>query len=297
MDNIRSGTTIRQPSTANLNISSFDRKQGSASDFTISPPQNILSGFFTRFGVVEIVLDWYVPNISSLNLNNTFTVIIASVPFTITIPDGFYNISTLLATMIPLLNTATSQVFTLTGPLGARLLTCGVVYSVALTSLAYELGIFSSAPPGSPGPPPITPPPTTPALTQVIFIPYIIGKNRYLDFVCDTLTYQQGLKDATTSTSSRDVLYRWNLSWDDYVEKDADGYQIYQGYEPFKSRRYLSYPKQIRWDSQQPIGQLKFEVYNAGLYLLATNSTISPTIVEAGIGGLEFNMTLLVSEQ
>lgn len=291
MDNVRSGTTIRQPSTANLLIDSYDRATPSASDFTISVPGNILSGYFTRLAVVEMVLDYSIPNISVANNNNKFSVRITSTGIisTVTIPSGNYTVSALMATLITLLNTATSQTFTFVGRDGAKALTCGVAFSVPYSNLSAELSLSILVE-------------TASALAFPILQPEIIGKNNFLDFVCTNLTYQQGLKDSSTSMSPRDVLYRWVLSWEDYSERDADGYPIYQGYLPFKSRRYLSYPKQIKWDSQQPIGQLKFEVYDSGYFDYSTGQRVQPQIVvptggAGSTGGLEWYMTLLVSEQ
>jgi hypothetical protein len=291
MDNIRSGTTIRQPSTANLMIDSYDRSIGKASDFTISPPSNILSGFFTRMGVVEVVLDWAVPNISPANRNNTFSVIIASVTYTVTLPTGFYTIATLMTALMSLLNVATSNTFLFVGSDGAKSLTCGVAFSLQYTVLIGELGLWLNSFGSSSTPSPAQ-------LAFAVLVPDITGDNKYIDFTCSNLTYQQGLKDATTSSSSRDVLYRWVLSWEDNIYEDTDGYIIYQGYSPFKSRRYLSYPKQIKWDTQQPLGQLKFELYNAGAFDFINGKVITPQIVVVPDNfGLEFQMTLLVSEQ
>jgi len=279
-----SGTPIRFPSTANLAIDSFDRYPnrvppapdvitfGSAANFTIQTNQNIMSGFFTRFGVVEVVLDYFVPNVSVATANNTIIATIASVTHTITVPNGFYSVSTLVATLLPLLTAAFSGVtFGFTGVAGSKSLTSDSPMTITPTNLSTNLALTTA----------------TPLSSNPILIPYLIPTNyTYLDFVCSNLTYQQGLKDATTSTSTRDVLYRWNFAWDGPSPIDADGYPIYQGYQPFNQRRYLSFPKQIKWNGDQPLGQLSFQVYG-------TNGTMVP-YAEANF---EYQMTLLVSEQ
>ena len=111
----------------------------------------------------------------------------------------------------------------------------------------------------------------------------------YIDFVSNSLTYNQALKDATTNAVSNNVLYRWYFANDNVPQVlDAYGYPIYQGYQRFIARRALPYPKQIRWVSNQPIGQIQFQVYSS-------QGTVLSSAEVAG-GEFEWAMTLLVSE-
>ena len=127
--------------------------------------------------------------------------------------------------------------------------------------------------------------------TAIVFKSPDVRPIKYLDFICPQLTYAQDLKDATTGDGviTRDVLYRWNLSWDDNGNiTDANNYTIYQGYNTFISRRYLSFPKQIRWDTNLPIGNLQFQVY-----------TDTGVLVQDFIrteGAFEWSINILVSE-
>ena len=124
--------------------------------------------------------------------------------------------------------------------------------------------------------------------------PYLIPPQlRYLDFVCSNITYQQGLKDASTSNFTRDILYRFNLGYDTPPPLDGDGYAINQGYMPFVQRRYLNFPKMVKWDTQQPIGQLSLQVYDAfgKIVNVQTQANIDPSL-----GNLEYSIGLLVSE-
>jgi hypothetical protein len=126
-----------------------------------------------------------------------------------------------------------------------------------------------------------------------IISPYLLPfELTYFDFVCSNITYQQGLKDATTSNATRDVLYRWNFGWSEVYVLDGDGYPINQGYLPFVQRRYLNYPKQVKWDTQQPLGQLNFQLFDRQGSIIQV-----PANASDGKGGLEWSMTLLVSEQ
>ena len=306
MDNIRSGTTIRQPSTANLMIDSGDRTSGTSSDFSISKQQNILSGFFTRFGVVEICIDWCIDNISGEFSNNVFQVVVsgpAAFTYTATFGNGTYTVAEALNYIKNELNAA-ALANPMPGPIGPvtfalsidptvvvagvgkQWLLClnavGAVtdYQITPSNLQYQLDVA----PIEPG--------TGHRFTCPSLIPY-----KYLDFTCPAITYQQGLKDATTSRSDRDVLYRWYMAWDEAPTFDQYGYPILQGYTAFRARRYLSYPKQVKWDSQQPIGQLIFQVYGAYPDRGSTQDGKVEILSTAGDQEFDFQMTLLVSEQ
>lgn len=279
MDNVRSGTTIRQPSTANLMISSLDRAGGVSSDFTISKQQNILSGYFTRMGVVEVVLDWSVPNISEYNETRNFQVEIGTNPvYSCNVPQGPYTVASLLDALVIELNKNTyGATFSITGPINLKSLTCTTNFNILEGNLQTLLNLATDEE----------------ALSFPVFAPNLLAYP-YIDFVCSNLTYQQGLKDATTGSNDRDVIYRWVFGWDENAPTDAYGYPINQGYLPFVARRYLSYPKQIKWDSQQPLGQLRFQVYDTNGFLV---NVAQPIAGGGSEGEMEFYLTLLVSEQ
>ena len=273
-------TPIRNPSTANLAIDSYDRSEGRfASDFVISKSMNIMSGFFTRFAVNEIVLDWALPNISATHGNNLFSVIVGSTPYTVSLPEGNYTIARVMNSIVTLLNGAgTGLTWSIVGDLGASSLHATGAYTAVYTVLSGQLSMTR------------IPNTNTPSdANNNIPFPYpSILPVTYLDFTSTSLTYQQGLKDSDTTKKSKDVLYRWVFSWDDYNPLDTLGYPIYQGYMPFKSRRSIAFPKQIKWDGQQPLGQLIFQVYGSdGEYAQTTQV----------VGGFEWNMNILVSEQ
>ena len=113
-----------------------------------------------------------------------------------------------------------------------------------------------------------------------------------MDFVCTQLTYNQELKDGDTSEKSRDVLYRWYFAWDTETSYDGYGFPVLQGYRSFIQRRLIAFPKQIRWNSSQPVGNLTFQVYND------TDEIVDPDAYPPNAGGaeMEFQMTLLLSE-
>lgn len=295
-------TTVRPSSTANFLVDSVDRPESYpiAGDFQIVKTNSIFNGFFNRLAVQEVVLDWGIPNVSSVDQNNTFTVdyddgVNPAVEHTAILPNGFYNAKQALDTIV-------SQLNVLIGTPGAFVITAGntgVYMGIDQTVVAggtFEI-LSVSAPPNSD---------ENNLAFQIfsdkqvdngfaqsypIICPRILPL-RYLDFVCNQLTYNQELKDGDTSEKSRDVLYRWYFGWDTETSYDAYGFPVLQGYRSFIQRRFLAFPKQIRWSPNQPIGNLSFQVYNDLDEIV--NADAYPTV--DGGAEMEFQMSMLLSE-
>lgn len=272
------GVDIRNPSTANLYIDSLDRVENGSqfaesSNFTIASNQSLMNGFFTRLGMTEIVLDWSIPNISTDLSNNTFDISFNSVVTTITLEDGIYNVKSALDTIVSLLNAAAiGVVFSITQVNNQTFLAGDSAFEIIETELASQLKfVFNEL-----------------SDTQLITQTPNLNTIGYLEFVCNVLTNNQKVKDGTTNTNTtKDVIYRWNFAWDNVpTYSDAYGFPINQGYAPFRARRYLSFPKQINWSPNQPIGNLNFQVYDDKGVILNIPIT----------GSMEFTMNLLVSE-
>jgi len=124
---------------------------------------------------------------------------------------------------------------------------------------------------------------------HVAYNPNLLAYN-YIDITSPQLSSQQKVKDATTSNfDAIDVIYRWVFANDeaDPTAIDSYGYPILQGYLPFKSRRYLGFPKQIRWDPLLPIGNLQFQTYTDLENLLYYKEKQE---------SFEFKMLMLISE-
>lgn len=277
------GVVTREASTANLLIDSIDRTfntnapTSSSANFNITKNQNILNGFFTRLAVVEVVLDWCVPNVSPVFTNDTLTYNFGGNDYTVTLDQGKYVISTALNTLVTLLNAqSAASGLGLTWSVAGTVLTTGfaslVVVGGPVDLLETNLQTQLNLPIGSANEFPAECP---------LLLPIT-----YLDFVCDQLTYNQELKDETTNFVGRNTLYRWVLAWEGPSPEDPLGYPIYQGYQAFRARRYLTFPKQIRWEPNQPIGQLTFQV-------IASTGELVPVPV---VGEMEWNMCLQVSE-
>ena len=270
------GQTIRYPSTANLYIDSLDRANSgvTSADFIISKRSNILSGFFTRLAVNEVVLDWCIPNIRAVNENNTFTVTVGSTTHTVTLDDDFYTVKQCVDEITSLLDTAFGGNYFSVLPNGngksGIFLVCNNPWTITETNLSRILNIVNGSSAGT--------------TAKFVECPNLVN-TKYIDITSDSLTYCQNLKDASTSDKYVDVLYRWYLAWDNEPSYDAYGYPILQGYKPFIQRRSIAFPKQIKWDNIQPIGQLAFRVYDD-----------SGEIIDVTSGEMEFNINCLVSE-
>jgi len=118
----------------------------------------------------------------------------------------------------------------------------------------------------------------------------------FVDIVCDQLTANQGLKDADSGEISRTMLCRLWLTPDAFTGNLAN-----LGYNPILVHRCFPFPKQIKWNANQPIGNLRFQVYDSQGYILTTfegltgaMSTTTPNVYDSDMG--DWSMTLLVSE-
>lgn len=267
---------MRQPSTANLMLDSADRNGAVfplANKFQISKNNSLLNGFFTRIGTTEVTLEWFTPNISTAFNNNQITIDIsggAGVTGTgtvsITLTDGFRTQAAIIDAVENILNilgaasTTPSTSFTISQlPTGVSIDPNQDVWVKFSGSLAVLLGLNNTFE-------------LFDAQDGIVINPRDCRGLRYIDFISAQLTYNQELKDSSTSPVVRDVLTRWYMAYDNYTSTDTYGYPILMGYEPFTLRRTFSPPKQIKWDPKQPIGNIGFELYGDNQLLLPVTS-------------------------
>lgn len=261
---VEKGTTIRQPSTANLMIDSTDRnplRDLYANNFLLVKSNSIFNGFFSRVGVTEVELEWNTPNVSTYFGNNSITIDVSgSPPLSVTIPQNFYTIYQAINQVAKSLTDVSGttglgfSVVSLAPQSGFSLVPSNLTTYYSLSgTLAAQLSIGSV---------------TSTGLIQGVQVvrpgssgPYI-GQIRYLDFVSDQLTYNQDLKDTTSADMDKNVLVRFYFCLDVPAVVDSYGFPIELGYTAFSIRRPYNVPKQIKWDSNIPIGQLSFQVYN-----------------------------------
>lgn len=117
----------------------------------------------------------------------------------------------------------------------------------------------------------------------------------FVDICCDGLTYNQSLKDGDTGELVRTMLCRVFLTPDAFTGNTAN-----LGSAPILIHRTFPFPKQIKWNANQPIGNLKFQVYDSEGYILSTLDglqgavTNPPAYYDSDMA--DWSMTLLVSE-
>ena len=316
-DGVRDAFTVRPSASANFLVDSEDRvnyPDSSSTDFTINKSQSLFNGFFNRLAVAEVVLNWGVPNIATYWNNSSIVIqnVTTNVSFTVTIPDGFYRVLDLLDTIEISVN---AQATTAGDPLRIR-----VRYTTygKISLESYGVGtdpfkVLAGTAPNN-------------KLAAQLISSYLIGVSttdldisnpvilgtKYIDIVCQQLTYNQDLKDNTTAQYNRDVLYRWYFTYDnvpvayDQVIAEIDPGQvgppfiaptyalmntdiaIIEGYTAFVSRRTPPFPKQIRWSPEQPVGQVTFQIYDDSGRLL--------NLDEIADARMDFQMSMLLSE-
>jgi len=274
-------STFRYPSTANLYIDSLDRVDGTSStNFLINKNQNIMTGFFTRLAVSEIVLDWSVPNIRS-GINNEFSISIAGTQTDVTLDTGFYTVEKCIEAIRDALNTdlGAGTFSIVANARGASLTKATTNFEILETPLSVQLNCQINIV----------------GTSFAFFSPFLLN-DKYIDFVSNTLTYCQDLKDSSTSSTNTDVLYRWAFGWEGETSYDTYNYPILQGYRAFCARRALPFPKQIKWDNNQPIGQIQFQIYDSAGDILPVLPKDPENLANLSSGELEFNLCLLVSE-
>jgi hypothetical protein len=262
-------TTFRQPSTANLMIDSADRasSDGSCWEFQITRKQSIANGFFSRIGTTEVVLEWCEDNVSVDLSNNYVTMDISGVDYTVQIPNGQYTVERALNYIASAFNDisgTTGRVCTVT-PGAVEGGFAGIVFVPTTPKIfmirgpltnALDFQVFANGYPSNLAP--------IDDVSGSLFVPDCpdLRRYRYLDFVSEDLTYAQDLKDNSTQTYNRDVLCRWYMDDDVPEEVDGLGFPIYMGYRSFRRRRLYNPPKQIKWDTNLPLGNMRFAVYD-----------------------------------
>jgi hypothetical protein len=305
-------------------ISGASFTSGTSADFTITKlGQNLITGFFTRIAMTEIQIKWNIENVrdstpdlsgnneTGVSIRNTGTGAIINYP--VAIFPGYYTVQEALDALIVNLNTSTPNTFTLVDSAGTSF---GVYGKKAIQiSGAFQFAFYRQTATPATGPIiqnlsqslgfpvfPLSDLPLAAGLFKTAWTAYkpnLLLYN-YIDITSSQLASQQKVKDATTSNfDAIDVIYRWvftdgtstNVSGTNNivttVSYDAYGYPILQGYRPFTSTRYLSFPKQVRWDPLIPVGNLNLQTYTDKETLLRYSG-----FREA----FEFKMLMLISE-
>lgn len=313
--------TVRPSSTALFCVDSEDRyntydqrRTAPTFPFTMSIVRNqsLLNGFFKRVALTEFRMFWTLPNIHQAWGNNTLTWNTGGTAYTTTIPDGFYDLATLMATIQDLIRTAPSG--SIAGFLASANVDGTTTYSGAGTAFFFPRPTSAVKTLYD-----MLNLPTTSAVTGVSAGVANLKSTDYVDIVCSQLTYNQKLKDGSSAAFNRDIveriylddttksLARYNTNLFDASGNPA-GFQAPQydvtdftnGSTPFIIYRQFSLPKQIRWEDIQPLGNLTFELYDdQGRSLQSLWTQVYPTVTATSTyyaNSFAWNMSLLISE-
>ena len=322
--------TIRPSSMAVFGVDSDDRykdylqrRVAPSYPFSISITKNeaLLNGFFTRLAVSEFRMYWTLPNIHTAWGNNTLTYWESVTPaqHTITIPNGFYDLKSLMLVIETLVRAdgflpAFIALANLDGSTSYGTGDAKTFYWVnpvaTTTRTLYDmLNLITRFPP------------LVPAQTTQQGGIANMKPTDFVDVVSPQMTYNQDLKDGSTATTVRDMLVRIYLDSDirpmyrtqtnlydasgnptGTQVPQTDPSDIITGSTPFMLYRQFPYPKQIQWNNTQPLGNLTFELYDdQGRSIQALWTAVAAADDPARLGqyyanSFVWNMTLLISE-
>ena len=306
---VEKGTTIRQPSTANLMIDSVDAMSGASSNpasLLYKAPQAFQNGFFTRLSATEVVLDFSIPNIigAADGLGWQFAIDISGGGSSVIcrVPSGFYTVAQFLDAMATQMQAQGAGTVSITqnGVLGKTAITSTTAFRFSAVQPQGNLNGFTAAR--------IVPIGGAFALSKAVNAAPNLTVFSYIDFTSSQLTYAQDLKDNNTTQTPYDVLLRWYFATtDEQASLDKYGYPIRKGTMPFNERRIFSPPKQIKWDNNLPLGNFQIDLLCQLSNALAINPfplrdvlvEYQPLLAGMGLtlaGTLDYKITLQLSE-
>lgn len=328
--------TIRPSSTALLTIDSEDRYKDylqsranptSPYNFSITKSESLMPGFMTRIGISEVVFPWAIPNINlkTQSINVVYNIGAGEVPFTLTIPVGFYTPIQLASILEEDISGAGATGFTFRYGGAAIDISNAAIISLDAPYFSYEMADPSHNIRFLPMTPNSVDYPYSPQTKQLFDILGFTSVNsqnltqgaggytlcqaiRYVDIVCNQLTNSQAQKDQTSQTIARNMLCRIYLG-----DGGAGGQSTVQpsalafcppGCAPTVIYRNFTMPKQIQWIPNQNIpGFLQFQVYDDAGDLLDASLGLSGSgaLIAASPGAiqgqaLDWSMSMLVSE-
>lgn len=218
--------TMRPPSTSIFGIDSDDRYSSYTQRrtnptypfrFNIQKNEAFLNGFFKRIALTEFRMNWTLPNISQAWGNNQMLMGVsvsggATIIYTITLQDGFYGAEALGIELQRVMRTfpgMTQALVTLgTGGTDTTPDEFYWVRSGSPTSQFYFNPVPNSQYRQLIDMLNINQPTSTTLQTSLFSGIPTLRATDYIDIVCNQLTQNQNLRDASTSSSNRDVICR-----------------------------------------------------------------------------------------
>jgi hypothetical protein len=294
--------TARPSSTSLLTIDSQDRfpnytvsrslvqskANQSPYNFTINKNESLMTGFFTRLAVTEVVFPFVTPNVNQKSSTIGVKYQVGAGPiisFNIALAVGFYTPSQLATAMQVAVRAGSGgnlSAFTMTygtAPSGASQPIFDYKTNASGTKVAFVPNLYNT--------PSYPYPASTRQLFDVLGFDISDGTGsgndslfeeanslwtfaqwtRFIDIVSPQLTYNQPLKDQSTQPIVRDALCRVYLdqvsgAFNANKVQASDATFAPTGTVPFVIYHNFTHPKQINWTPNQPVGQLTFQVYD-----------------------------------
>ena len=302
---IDSEDRFKDYNTARIVLTDSNAPNNSPYDFTIVKNESIMNGFFTRLGLTEVVFPWAIPNINAKTRQ-----IIVSYGGT----NAILTLSSQFVKPFDLAAKIQAAVRTISSGLSAFTMTYGIAPSQEFPAFQYSNAALPMS--FSPMPYNTTAYPYGSQTKQLFDVLGFTSANkidssgavvgtytlaqatRYVDIVCSQLVYNQNLKDTTTQTVARDSLCRLYVG-------DANGFGANMSYPsssnftppgtvPSVIYRQFQTPKMINWTPNQPVGNLRFQVYDdAGAIL---TESVAGSGISIPTDYLNWSSTILVSE-
>jgi hypothetical protein len=322
---INRAVDIRPPATAILTINSADRYKSfaarynnpgnsnanqltSPADFVLNIGQNLMNGNFTRLAVTQVQINYTWPNVcpatNGIYLNwqpggtGAVTQYLISFSPNTTYTYGPVNINSVQSTTLQaIIRAATgSSTFTVTyGSAQVNLLSFASgntdkFYFSRWTSTtgpnAYtlmEFFGFSAV--------------QVLATTQLGGMKATPARTQFVDVVCEPITSNQLLRDASTTPNSKTLLTRIYTQAENQISQN-----ITNGSGIYSLQKTYTLPKQIAWPANQPIaGNLRFQLLDDQGYVLTCGASNNDAFGNLGpfndVNMGDWSLTLQVSEQ
>lgn len=298
--------TTRPPSTALMSIDSGDRSIGVRStenyipqnlspySFSVTQGQAYLSGEFTRVAVTSVYFPYTMPTLNAgnyqmiiqysiggtgpvvsttLSLTYQVAVPLSGGPATVGSAGKWYDCTTLAAELQARIRAATPMTgFTVSFDTTQFRFIANTNNTDSFTFVPvylqnYNPGVFAMMNWNNKGSPN-----GINSLSPVLDsgVPNLL-QTRYVDIVCDQLTYPQDIRDSSTQRRSHDSICRIYL-------EDLDVPIYNQGSQPFIMNIDFRTPKQIKWVPGTSIANMTFQVLNqfGGVFTFGNDATPTP---------------------
>jgi hypothetical protein len=318
-----SAGNANQPTSDTL-IAQYEGLGPYSNNFSITAPNALINGYIEKIIISQIQLQYYLPTVIP-GSNDTLLIAVETsngsgsfIPYTISLPYGFYTPYELAALLqvylnqdVYAVNEGFFEVIYAQNQTSNGLLLSNAGFTITLTDNAKRFRIVAPTSLNVPANVSVatvfktyklfgfTINNSLPEQIQYSWFAPVFLYTPYIDIYSDALTNYQKLKDTDSSTIRRKgLISRLYLSGvgTPQVTTDANVYNAALGSEPFVLTYDLNSPKIINWSPNTAVNSLDFQLRDCYGDLLFS---IVPTYQSGTIGEVfntEFQMTLLCIE-